>query len=70
LQAAFVQVQAAQCGYCTSGMLIAASVLLKQNPKPTISEIKSHMDGHLCRCGSHLRIIQAIENAAKAGVRI
>jgi nicotinate dehydrogenase subunit A len=70
LQAAFVQEQAAQCGYCTSGMLIAAAVLLKENPAPTVDQIKLHLDGHLCRCGSHVRVIHAIEQAAKLGVRI
>jgi nicotinate dehydrogenase subunit A len=70
LQAAFVETQAAQCGYCTSGMLIAAADLLRQNPHPSESEIKMRMDGHLCRCGSHVRIVQAIRQAARAGVRI
>lgn len=70
LQAAFVEQQAAQCGYCTSGMLIAAADLLKKNPQPSEAEIKMHLDGHLCRCGSHVRVIRAINQAAKAGVRI
>lgn len=70
LQAAFVDKQAAQCGYCTSGMLIAAADLLGQKPNPSEAEIKTRMDGHLCRCGSHVRVVQAIEQAAKAGVRI
>jgi nicotinate dehydrogenase subunit A len=70
LQRAFVTEQAAQCGYCISGMVIAAASLLKQNPKPTLAEIKSGMDGHLCRCGTHLRIVRAIERAARDGVRL
>jgi nicotinate dehydrogenase subunit A len=70
LQAAFVGEQAAQCGYCISGMVIAAAALLKQNPKPSLAEIKSGMDGHLCRCGTHLRIVRAIERAAKEGIRL
>jgi nicotinate dehydrogenase subunit A len=70
LQAAFVAEQAAQCGYCVSGMVIAAAALLKRNPKPTPAEIRTAMDGHLCRCGTHLRIIRAIERAANEGVRI
>jgi nicotinate dehydrogenase subunit A len=70
LQAAFVTEQAAQCGYCISGMVIAAAALLKQNPKPSLAEIKSGMDGHLCRCGTHLRIMRAIERAAKEGVQL
>jgi nicotinate dehydrogenase subunit A len=70
LQRAFVAEQAAQCGYCISGMVIAAASLLKQNPTPTLAEIKSGMDGHLCRCGTHLRIVRAIERAARDGVRL
>jgi nicotinate dehydrogenase subunit A len=70
LQAAFVTEQAAQCGYCISGMVIAAAALLKRTPNPSHAEIKSGMDGHLCRCGTHLRIVRAIERAAKEGVRI
>jgi nicotinate dehydrogenase subunit A len=70
LQAAFVAEQAAQCGYCISGMVIAAAALLKQKPKPSLAEIKAGMDGHLCRCGTHLRIIRAIERAANEGVKL
>jgi nicotinate dehydrogenase subunit A len=70
LQAAFVEKQAAQCGYRTSGVVIAAVDLLRANPKPTEEEIKRHMDGHLCRCGTHPRIIEAIATAARAGVPI
>jgi nicotinate dehydrogenase subunit A len=70
LQAAFVTEQAAQCGYCISGMVIAAASLLKQNPKPSHTEIKAGLDGHLCRCGTHLRILRAIERAANEGVRL
>jgi nicotinate dehydrogenase subunit A len=68
LQAAFVDEQAAQCGYCIGGMVIAAAALLKRNPKPSLAQIKAGMDGHLCRCGTHLRIVRAIERAAAAGV--
>jgi nicotinate dehydrogenase subunit A len=68
LQAAFVDEQAAQCGYCISGMVVAAAALLKRNPKPTPAEVKAGMDGHLCRCGTHLRILRAIERAASEGV--
>jgi nicotinate dehydrogenase subunit A len=67
LQAAFIAEQAAQCGYCISGMIVAAASLLKQNPKPSRADIKSGMDGHLCRCGTHLRIVRAIERAARQG---
>jgi nicotinate dehydrogenase subunit A len=70
LQAAFVAEQAAQCGYCISGMIIAAAALLKDNPKPTAGEIRAWMDGHLCRCGTHLRIVRAIQRASAQGGRI
>jgi nicotinate dehydrogenase subunit A len=70
LQAAFIAEQAAQCGYCISGMVVAAASLLKQNPKPSRAEITSGMNGHLCRCGTHLRIVRAIERATKEGVRL
>jgi nicotinate dehydrogenase subunit A len=70
LQAAFVAEQAAQCGYCTSGMVVAAASLLKQNPNPSLAEIKAGLDGHLCRCGTHLRILRAVERAAKEGARL
>jgi nicotinate dehydrogenase subunit A len=69
LQAAFVAEQAAQCGYCISGMIIAAASLLADNPKPTAGEIRAAMDGHLCRCGTHLRIVRAIQRAADQGGR-
>jgi nicotinate dehydrogenase subunit A len=68
LQAAFVDEQAAQCGYCISGMVVAAAALLKRNPKPSVDEIKAGMDGHLCRCGTHLRIMRAIQRAASKGI--
>jgi nicotinate dehydrogenase subunit A len=69
LQVAFVAEQAAQCGYCIHGMVIAAAALLKHNPNPSVAEIKIGMNGHLCRCGTYLRIVRAIERAAKEGVR-
>ena len=67
LQAAFIAEQAPQCGYCTSGMLIKASELLAHNPKPSDAEIRQHMNGHLCRCGTYPRIMAAIQRAAGAG---
>jgi nicotinate dehydrogenase subunit A len=67
IHAAFVAEQAAQCGYCISGMVIAAAALLKRNPKPSTAEIRLGMNGHLCRCGTHLRIVRAIERAAREG---
>jgi nicotinate dehydrogenase subunit A len=69
LQTAFITEQAAQCGYCTSGMLIAAASLLKQNPKPSLADIKEGMSGHLCRCGAHYRIARAIERGAREGAQ-
>jgi len=70
LQAAFVEEQAAQCGYCISGITIAAAALLKQNAKPSLAQIKAGINGHLCRCSSHLRILRAIERAANEGIRL
>ncbi|MCA8928309.1 MAG: (2Fe-2S)-binding protein [Alphaproteobacteria bacterium] len=64
LQQAFLDEQAGQCGYCLSGILISAAALLERNPKPSRAEIAAALDGHLCRCGSHVRILKAIERAA------
>lgn len=64
LQKAFMEEQAVQCGYCTSGMIMAAKALLDQNPKPTDEEIKAEMSGNLCRCGVYDRILRAIKRAA------
>lgn len=64
LQQAFIDHGAFQCGYCTSGMLMSAFVLLKDNPRPTRAVIESHMARNLCRCGAHQRIVDAIEAAA------
>ena len=64
LQEAFLKADALQCGYCTSGMIIAAASLLSKNPKPSREEIVKHMDGNICRCGTYPRIVNAIEIAA------
>jgi aerobic-type carbon monoxide dehydrogenase small subunit (CoxS/CutS family) len=64
LQEAFLKADALQCGYCTSGMIIAAASLLNKNPKPSREEIVKHMDGNVCRCGTYPRIVNAIELAA------
>jgi isoquinoline 1-oxidoreductase subunit alpha len=64
LQEAFLKADALQCGYCTSGMIVAAAGLLSKNPKPSRDEIVKHMDGNICRCGTYLRIVNAIEIAA------
>ena len=67
LQQAFIDEQAVQCGYCINGMIMTAKALLKKNAHPTRDEIKQALDGNLCRCGTHMRIVRAIERAAKAG---
>ena len=64
LQQAFMDEQAGQCGYCLSGILISAKALLDKNPNPSRSDIVAALDGHLCRCGAHSRIIRAISRAA------
>ena len=68
VQAAFVEHDALQCGFCTPGMILSAYGLLLENPKPTRQEILDHMEDNLCRCGAHVRIVEAIESAA-AGMR-
>jgi aerobic-type carbon monoxide dehydrogenase small subunit (CoxS/CutS family) len=65
VQEAFLEAGAMQCGYCTSGMIMSAVALLKRNPAPKQSEIIDFMDGNICRCGTYLRIIGAIQKAAK-----
>ncbi len=64
LQQAFIDEQAGQCGYCLAGILISAKALLERNPSPTRSEIAQALDGNICRCGAHNRIMRAIEKAA------
>jgi nicotinate dehydrogenase subunit A len=66
LQKAFIDEQAGQCGYCLNGMVMSAKVLLDKNPSPTSTEIKQTLNGVLCRCASHLRIIRAIQRAVNA----
>jgi nicotinate dehydrogenase subunit A len=66
LQAAFIAEQAAQCGYCTNGMIISAKSLLNQNPHPTLDQVKQALAGNLCRCGTHTRILSAVMRVAKA----
>ena len=63
VQVAFIEAQAAQCGYCTNGMIIATVDLLSRNPNPTTVEVKDALSHHLCRCGSHIEILNAIEIA-------
>lgn len=68
LQESFLAEQAAQCGFCTSGILISAAALLARNPKPTENEVRAALDRNLCRCGSHNRMVRAVMRAA-AGAR-
>ena len=64
LQRAFIEEQAAQCGYCTAGMIMRAQALLERNRAPSEAEIRRHMAPNLCRCGTHLRIVRAVRRAA------
>ncbi len=66
LQRAFIDEQAAQCGYCTAGIIVAAKELLDRNPRPTEAQVRAGLDGNLCRCGSHNRIVRAVLRAAQA----
>ena len=65
LQKAWVAEQVPQCGYCQSGQIMTAAALLKKNKKPSRAEIKAHMNGNICRCGTYNKIVRAIERAAK-----
>jgi nicotinate dehydrogenase subunit A len=67
LQRTFLQEQAGQCGYCLSGIIISAKALLDRNPRPSRTDIASVLDKHLCRCGTHTRIIAAVHKAALMG---
>ena len=66
LQQAFLDEQAGQCGYCLSGIMITAKALIDRNPQPTRAEIAEALDGNICRCGSHNRILRAVRKAAAA----
>ncbi|QRM46678.1 (2Fe-2S)-binding protein [Rhizobium sp. BG4] len=65
LQAAFIEKQSAQCGYCIAGMMMSAAALLKQNAKPSDDEIRNALRTNLCRCGTHMRILAAIRRASE-----
>ena len=65
LQQALLDEQAGQCGYCLAGILISAKALLDRNPQPTRAEIATALDGNICRCGAHNRIMRAVEKAAE-----
>jgi len=69
LQQAFVEEQAAQCGYCLSGILVTATALLAREPHPSEQQVRAALDGHLCRCGAHNRIVRAILRASRAEVQ-
>jgi nicotinate dehydrogenase subunit A len=66
VQQAFIDEQAAQCGYCINGMVMSAKALLDRNPDPTDAQIREALAANLCRCGTHLRIVKAVKRAAKA----
>jgi aerobic-type carbon monoxide dehydrogenase small subunit (CoxS/CutS family) len=65
VQRAFIAEQAAQCGFCIPGMIVRAQALLGRNPAPTREEIRAHMSPNLCRCGTHMRILRAVERASR-----
>jgi nicotinate dehydrogenase subunit A len=64
VQKAFIDEQAAQCGYCINGMIMTAKALLDKNPRPTDSQIREALAGNLCRCGTHIRILRAVRRAS------
>ena len=66
VQAAFIQEQAAQCGYCINGMIMQSAAFLARTPHPTEEQIRTELAGNLCRCGTHLRIVRAVQRAAQA----
>ena len=69
LQQAFIEEQAAQCGYCTNGMIMSAKELLDRNPRPSEPDVRAALASNLCRCGTHNRIIRAVLRAAQANGR-
>ncbi|WP_372974203.1 (2Fe-2S)-binding protein [Muriicola sp.] len=66
VQRSWIKEQVPQCGYCQSGQIMQAVALLRQNPSPTRDEIKAYMNGNLCRCGTYMRIVRAIEDASES----
>jgi nicotinate dehydrogenase subunit A len=66
LQQAFIDEQAAQCGYCTGGMIMSAKALLDKNPQPSEADIRAGLAENLCRCGTHNRVVRAVQRAAQA----
>ena len=67
VQVAFIKEQVPQCGYCTSGMIMSAAALLAEKKKPTEAEVRSALDGNLCRCGTHVRVVRAVLAASGQG---
>ena len=65
VQRAFIEEQAAQCGFCIPGMIVRAHVLLQKNPSPTDADIRAGLNANLCRCGTHMRILRAVRRAAE-----
>ena len=65
IQRAFMEEQAAQCGYCIAGIMMRAQALLQRNSRPTNEQIRSELEPHLCRCGTHMRILRAVRRAAR-----
>ena len=69
VQAAFVEADALQCGFCTPGFVVASTALLRKNPNPTLEEVKDGLAGNVCRCGTYSRVFEAVQKAAKASPR-
>jgi nicotinate dehydrogenase subunit A len=67
IQAAFIKEQVPQCGYCTSGMIMSAAALLREKPKPTENDVRTALDGNLCRCGTQVRVLRAVMLASGQG---
>ena len=65
IQRAFIEEQAAQCGYCIAGIMMRAQALLQKNPKPSDEQIRAELELHLCRCGTHMRILRAVHRAIR-----
>jgi nicotinate dehydrogenase subunit A len=65
VEAAFIEEQAAQCGYCINGMVMQSVAFLKRNPRPTEAQIKKALNANICRCGTHYRIVRAVQRAAR-----
>jgi nicotinate dehydrogenase subunit A len=67
IQAAFIKEQVPQCGYCTNGMIMSAAGLLREKPKPTENDVRTALDGNLCRCGTQVRVLRAVMLASGQG---